>query len=138
MTKLQHDILNILRNDGSVSKEEIAKTLGKTPEEIKKELRDMTDKGIIVKYIAVVNDEKLVEAARCEVEALGYEATREERRPLAEDFGYYTLHYPALFYRLGVGRASGRSHTATYAPSEEALTVGVELMERLARKLIQR
>ena len=58
MTKLQHDILNILRNDGSVSKEEIAKTLGKTPEEIKKELRDMTDKGIIVKYIAVVNDEK--------------------------------------------------------------------------------
>lgn len=89
-------------------------------------------------YPAVVNDEKLVEAARSEVEALGYEATREERRPLAEDFGYYTLHYPALFYRLGVGRASGRSHTATYAPSEEALTVGVELMARLAKKLIQR
>lgn len=89
-------------------------------------------------YPAVVNNEGLVEMARHEVEGLGFVATHEERRPLAEDFGFYTLHYPSLFYRLGVGKEAGRSHTATYTPSEEALAVGVSVMEQLARKLLQR
>ncbi len=54
-------------------------------------------------------------------------------RPTAEDFGYYTLEYPSVYYRLGVGgdgeyfagRAAGRVHTSTFRPDEKALGYGV-------------
>ena len=54
-------------------------------------------------------------------------------RPTSEDFGYYTLEYPAVYYRLGVGgdgeyfesQKAGRIHTPTFRPDEKALGYGV-------------
>lgn len=54
-------------------------------------------------------------------------------RPTAEDFGFYTLRYPSVYYRLGVGgdgeffdsHAAGRIHTSTFRPDEKALGYGV-------------
>jgi metal-dependent amidase/aminoacylase/carboxypeptidase family protein len=64
-----------------------------------------------------------------------YEAVELSRRYTAEDFGFYTTLYPSVFYRLGVGAAAGRSHTSTFAPSEDAIEVGVDFMATLAVRL---
>jgi metal-dependent amidase/aminoacylase/carboxypeptidase family protein len=56
------------------------------------------------------------------------------KRYTAEDFGHYCVRYPSLFYRLGVGTAAGRSHTSTFAPSEDAIAVGIDFMEELTRR----
>jgi len=87
-------------------------------------------------YPSVVNDARLTELAAAEAEAEGLHAERLPLRTTAEDFGYYTRRYPSLFYRLGVGAAAGRPHTATFAPDERALEVGVRYMRRLALKIL--
>lgn len=87
-------------------------------------------------YPAVVNTADLVALATATAEAIGLTVCELERRMTAEDFGFYTLRYPSLFYRIGVGAASGRSHTATYAPSEEAIEVGSRMMIALTHKLL--
>ena len=53
-------------------------------------------------------------------------------RTTAEDFGFYCKQYPSLFYRLGVGAAAGRPHTATFFPDEAAIGVGIAYMRKLA------
>jgi metal-dependent amidase/aminoacylase/carboxypeptidase family protein len=57
-----------------------------------------------------------------------------EKRYTSEDFGFYCQQFPSLFYRLGVGTSAGRSHTSTFAPSEEAIAVGIDFMEELAKR----
>ncbi len=57
-------------------------------------------------------------------------------RTTAEDFGHYCRHYPSLFYRLGVGAAAGRTHTATFAPDERAIAVGIDFMHRLTLQIL--
>ena len=66
--------------------------------------------------------------------------TVRELQPLttAEDFGYYTERYPSLFYRLGVSRDSGGSHTATFCPNEAALEVGERMMRRMALHILNK
>ena len=85
-------------------------------------------------YPTVVNDGVLADVARG-IAAERYEAVELERRYTAEDFGFYTVEYPSIFYRLGVGSAAGRSHTSTFAPNEGAIAVGVEFMTALATKV---
>ena len=87
-------------------------------------------------YPAVKNNPALCDLARQTAEAIGLASFNLERRMTAEDFGFYTLRYPSLFWRLGVGAASGRSHTATYAPAEEAIERGIGLMKHLALQLL--
>ena len=83
-------------------------------------------------YPTVVNDSNLTQYARgvadgiCEVVELA-------KRYTAEDFGFYTEQYPSLFYRLGVGAAAGRSHSATFSPDERAIAVGVKMMTKIAQ-----
>lgn len=86
-------------------------------------------------YPPVVNDPQLTREARALVSEAGYRAVELERRPTSEDFGRYGERYPALFYRLGVGRNSGRTHTAHFNPDEAAMEVGIDFMTRLALKL---
>ena len=57
-------------------------------------------------------------------------------RTTAEDFGFYCKQYPSLFYRLGVGAASGKPHTSTFSPDEKAITTGIAFMQALALKLL--
>lgn len=87
-------------------------------------------------YPAVMNDPALCKTALATAAELGIEGCIIARRMTAEDFGFYTLRYPSLFWRLGVGQASGRSHTSHYAPSEEAIPHGIKLMTSLALKLL--
>lgn len=85
-------------------------------------------------YPAVVSDDELVEKAVALATENGLTVKMLEKRYTSEDFGFYCVEYPSLFYRLGVGTKAGRSHTSTFAPSEEAIEVGIGFMEKLARK----
>ena len=88
-------------------------------------------------YPSVINDGVLTDVVRG-LAAEKYEAVELSRRYTAEDFGYYTQLYPSLFYRLGVGRNSGRSHTASFLPDERALAVGEEFMYQLALNILNK
>ena len=84
---------------------------------------------------AVVSDEELVEKAIALASDKGLTTKILSKRYTSEDFGFYCVDYPSLFYRLGVGAAAGKSHTSTFAPSEDAIEVGIDFMEALARSL---
>jgi hippurate hydrolase len=95
------------------------------------------DKG----YPAVINNEKLNEAARLAAEEFsGKENVEEtELRMGAEDFGYYAQLIPACFYRVGVrneqkGITSG-VHTPTFNIDENAIETGMGLMAWLGISL---
>lgn len=56
-------------------------------------------------------------------------------RMTAEDFGYYTVKYPSVFYRFGVMRpdgTTGNAHTAQFNPDEESLRQSPAVMAWLA------
>lgn len=86
-------------------------------------------------YPAVVCDDTLVEKALALASTNGVTTKILDKRYTSEDFGFYCVRYLSLFYRLGVGTAAGRSHTSTFAPSEDAIEVGIDFMEKLAREL---
>ena len=86
-------------------------------------------------YPAVVSDDELVEKAIVLANENELTAKMLEKRYTSEDFGFYCERYPSLFYRLGVGTKAGRSHTSTFVPSEDAIEVGIDFMEKLARNL---
>lgn len=85
-------------------------------------------------YPCVVNDTALVDRAiaLAAEEAIPYRML--PLRTTSEDFGFYGLSYPSLFYRLGVGAAAGKLHTSIFNPDETAIDTGIRFMERLARK----
>lgn len=89
-------------------------------------------------YPCVVNDEVLVKRAAALAEAAGLRVERLPLRTTAEDFGFYCTRYPALFYRLGVGAAAGRPHTATFAPDEGAIDVGIDFLGSLALQILEK
>lgn len=59
MKKLEADILKILEDDCRYTPAKIAVMLGKTEEEIESAMRSMEERGVIVKYTAIVNGERL-------------------------------------------------------------------------------
>ncbi|NBJ05312.1 amidohydrolase [Alistipes sp. Z76] len=89
-------------------------------------------------YPCVENDPRLTYEAMLLADSCGFKVRDLDMRTTAEDFGFYTHAYPSLFYRLGVGRASGRSHTATFLPDERALEIGEEFMYRLTLNVLNR
>ena len=95
-----------------------------------------TDVDIDRGYPPVVNDARLVEAAATLAKAAELQVEMLPLRTTAEDFGFYTLRYPSLFYRLGVGAAAGRPHTATFAPDERAIETGRDFMRSLALQIL--
>ena len=88
-------------------------------------------------YPPVVNDPALVERAVALARAQGLGVEMLPLRTTAEDFGFYCHRYPALFYRLGVGHAAGRPHTATFSPDEGAIDTGIGFMRSLALQLLE-
>ena len=86
-------------------------------------------------YPAVVSDDNLVDKALALATEKSVAVKMLDKRYTSEDFGFYCQRYPSLFYRLGVGSDAGRSHTSTFAPSEEAIEVGIDFMEKLAKSL---
>ena len=59
MKKLEADILKILEDDCRYTPAKIAVMLGRTEEEIEGAIRSMEERGVIVKYTAIVNGERL-------------------------------------------------------------------------------
>ena len=88
-------------------------------------------------YPCVVNDEILVKQATALAKAEKLKVEMLPLRTTAEDFGFYCKQYPSLFYRLGVGAAAGRPHTATFFPDEAAIGVGIAYMRKLALQLLE-
>ena len=86
-------------------------------------------------YPAVISDNELVDKAVALAAEKGVAVKMLTKRYTAEDFGHYCVRYPSLFYRLGVGTDAGRSHTSTFAPNEDAIEVGINFMEELAKRL---
>ena len=86
-------------------------------------------------YPAVVSNNELVDKAVSLATEKGFAVKMLPKRYTSEDFGHYCMQYPSLFYRLGVGTEAGRSHTSTFAPSEDAIEVGINFMEKLAKGL---
>lgn len=86
-------------------------------------------------YPCVYNDEELTGRVEDATAALfgADSVVNLGLRPTSEDFGYYTLHYPSVYYRLGVGgdgeffdtHSAGRIHTSGFRPDEKALGYGV-------------
>ena len=89
-------------------------------------------------YPCVVNDEMLVKKAIALARTSNLKVEMLSLRTTAEDFGFYCTQYPSLFYRLGVGAAAGRPHTATFAPDEGAIDVGIGFMRRLALQILEK
>lgn len=58
MTTLEKDILQILTDDARLSTQKISAMLSTDEEQIKRAVHNMEESGIIVKYTAIVNDEK--------------------------------------------------------------------------------
>lgn len=116
--------------------------------EISDSLGTNTKVDISTGYPCVVNDSYLTrQAADLAAELFGEKAVVPlALRPTAEDFGFYTQRYPALFYRLGVGEQAlreefstavpaGKLHTPTLCPNENALRYGCAMMTALALHL---
>ena len=84
-------------------------------------------------YPSVRNSEPLTELAmRLTADLIGQENVEDmPLRMTAEDFGYYTVRYPSVFYRFGVGSPSG-AHTPGFNPSEEALRTSPAIMAWMA------
>ncbi|WP_418992481.1 M20 family metallopeptidase [Alistipes sp.] len=89
-------------------------------------------------YPCVVNDEILVKEAAALARKNGLAVEMLPLRTTAEDFGFYCSRYPALFYRLGVGAAAGRPHTATFSPDEGAIDTGIGFMRSLALQILEK
>ena len=89
-------------------------------------------------YPCVENDVMLAYEAMIIAADEGLKVKELQPMTAAEDFGHYTLHYPSLFYRLGVGTAAGGSHTATFMPDEAAIEVGERMMRRMALHILNK
>jgi len=93
-------------------------------------------------FPAVVNDVETTRAVRALAEEfVGCEHVIDlDTRMTAEDFGFYTQRFPAVFYRLGVafpGKEPGRLHASTFVANEEAIAYGMELMVRGALRFME-
>lgn len=58
MTAFEKDILGVLEQDARISAKKIAVMLDADEEKVKTAIRAMEEKGVIVKYTAIVNDEE--------------------------------------------------------------------------------
>ena len=89
-------------------------------------------------YPCVVNDVMLAYEAMIVASDEGIMVRELKPMTTAEDFGHYTERYPSLFYRLGVGKAAGGSHTATFLPDEAAMEYGERMMRRIALHILNK
>lgn len=89
-------------------------------------------------YPCVVNDVMLAYEAMIVASDEGIMVRELKPMTTAEDFGHYTERYPSLFYRLGVGKAAGGSHTATFLPDEAAMEYGERMMRRITLHILNK
>lgn len=93
--------------------------------------------NLLVGYPCVLNDEGLTEVAREVIaDTFGSEAFVEiPRRMTAEDFGSYSVRYPSVFFRWGVG-SEVPLHNAAFVADEAAIPYGVAMMAAMGLRLL--
>ena len=126
-----------LRTFDETRREELHRRIADTAAGIDGRYGTCTAVNINRGYPCVVNDAALVALATDLAKRDGLLTETLPLRPTSEDFGYYCQRYPSLFYRLGVGAAAGRTHTATFDPDERAIDVGIGFMHRLALLILK-
>lgn len=91
---------------------------------------------IQVGYPCVQNDERLTTLARETIgEVFGPETLTEiPRRMTAEDFGFYSVRYPSLFFRWGV-ESEMPLHNGAFVADEGAMPYGIAMLAAMALKL---
>ena len=113
MKALEKQILNILKEDCRYCAERIAVMLGENEETVKAAIADMEERGVIVKYAAIVNAEAEEEDA---VEALievkvtpqkgqGFDALAEEISRYDEVTGLYLMSGAYAFAVFVAGKS---------------------------------
>ncbi len=99
MNALNRQILNILKEDGRYTAEKIAVMLGEETEKVSAAIRDMEERGVIVKYAAIVNAEAdddehveaLIEVKVTPQKGQGFDALAEEVSRYEEVTGVYLM-----------------------------------------------
>lgn len=90
-----------------------------------------------VGYPCVDNNERLTEVTREVIaDTFGADAFVDiPRRMTAEDFGFYSVRYPSVFYRWGVD-SEVPLHNAAFVANEGALPYGVAMLSAMALELL--
>ncbi|NBC83829.1 MAG: amidohydrolase [Bacteroidetes bacterium] len=87
-------------------------------------------------YPYLVNDDQVTDLAQNAARELlgGENVIALDLRMTAEDFAYFSQHYPATFYRLGVKNEQLQSplHSSTFNIDEKALKTAMETMAWIA------
>jgi len=132
------DLAGTLRTFDERERQILKKRIGNIAADIDKRHGVRIGVDIDAGYPCVVNDEQLIRLAVAEAKTAGLRVEMLPLRTTAEDFGFYCTRYPALFYRLGVGAAAGRTHTARFAPDEGAIPTGIGFMRNLALQILKK
>ena len=90
MQKTDKEIIEILKEDAHLTTKRIAAAVGISEEEAKSRVRDLENRGVIVGYTAIVNDEELEENA--------VEAFIEVKVDLQRGHGYQKLAQEIVAY----------------------------------------
>lgn len=93
-------------------------------------------------YPSVVSDEAATREVRAAaVEWLGKERVGEyPKRMTADDFGFFSLHYPCCYYRFGVSAANrkcGPLHSGSFLIEEQSLATASGLFAAIALKCLK-
>jgi amidohydrolase len=112
-----------------------------TAEKIAESMGAKCEVKILSGYPVLNNDEHLTSfSSKLAGEFIGKENVIElEKRMTAEDFAYFSLHYPSVFYRLGVMNEKKNIisplHSATFDVDMAALKTGMGAMAYIASLL---
>ena len=92
---------------------------------------------LLIGYPCVLNDEGLTEVAKGVIaDTFGEDAFVEiPRRMTAEDFGSYSVRYPSVFFRWGVG-SEVPLHNAGFVADEAAIPYGVAIMAVMVLRIL--
>ena len=71
------EIIDLLENDARLSPQDIAAMTGKSEEEVRAAIKKLEDEGIILKYAAVINRERLTSS---DTVSAGKDGTADVRR----------------------------------------------------------
>lgn len=93
-------------------------------------------------YPCTVSHENITETIRTQaLEYLGEDSVTEyPKRMTAEDFGFFTQHYPCCFYRFGVADEDslcGRLHSSSFLIDDQALKVSTGFFAFIAVNLLK-
>jgi len=106
-------------------------------QEIAKKVEEETELKVSVipgaEYPEVKVDEKLLDVLRAVSQRNGFEFIECERKLTAEDFGYFSKHFPSLMFWFGVRHGSRVEglHSSKFLPPDELIPVAGNLLTHL-------